>query len=313
MCGICGVKLYKNANAFEKVCAILEEQKHRGQASTGMAYFAQNRLVISKDIVSPIQFKEKRLSTGGIVIGHNRMPSHGGITLQNSHPFMSCDGKFAFLHNGSEDTSLMKDLMIKLGHKIDGDTDSEVICHAIEEFAKKDGLADAIVKVHESYDRSVFLILTSDGEIYGIGDACYIIRDDEGIYIASEEESFAALFDGKKKNVYNPDGLFRITADNRLLFRDDFEKEKKKIERYHPEKTIKGKSYLGGWWDKRKKKDEQDDWSDEDWDEEFDKMEANKALKKGEFCDCAESEMDFGSGICNRCKKYVEGECGTNE
>ena len=170
MCGICGVKLYRNENAFEKACAILHEQRHRGTTSTGMAYFNDGHLTITKDTISPENFKGKHLKTGNIVIGHNRMPSVGASTIQNAHPFFACDGSFALLHNGSEHTGILRDLMVSLGHKFEGETDSEVICHAIEEFAKKMDLKDAILKVFDDCRFTTLLILTKEGEIYGIGE-----------------------------------------------------------------------------------------------------------------------------------------------
>jgi glutamine phosphoribosylpyrophosphate amidotransferase len=275
---------------------ILQAQEHRGTSSTGVAYFnSKGTFVIEKDTVSPAKFAKKHIKTGAVVLGHNRMPSHGAVTKENSHPFFDCKHDFALVHNGSESLDGLGKLMKQLGHRFRGETDSEIITHTIEEFAKKKPFAKAIFAAHEDIYNSNLLILTKSGEMYGIGgNNIYLIKDTRGIYIASEEDSFIPLFDGKKKTVIKPKSLFHITSDGRLFLYGKYDKTEKLIEK----KVFSGYIFSDSK-DKKWKKEVADDYPPSD-DEDFGDLEEDD-----EECDCAESEVAWNSIRCDKCGKRV--------
>lgn len=307
MCGISSVKLVdKRKDAFDLVAAILDKQSHRGTSSTGIGYFEDGQMRIVKDIISPHNFKTKfnNLRTGSTVVGHNRMPSCGAVTLPNAHPFFSCDKSFMLLHNGSENMDMQRKLLKKLGHNIEGETDSEVICHLLEEHLSESGsMLKAMQELKEEIGYSTIIVMMNDGQIYGFGRSLYIIRDENGIYMASEEESFVPLFEGQKKTIYDPTGIVRVSADGKLFFTGGETHEKKKIEK---ETRSKYTFYNDDDDYKPKHKSEpadQDRPYIDDFDDEYE--EIVEAERNKNWCTCSESETDFGSRKCNHCGKIT--------
>ncbi|MBT4849286.1 glutamine--fructose-6-phosphate transaminase (isomerizing) [Candidatus Parcubacteria bacterium] len=76
---------------------------------------------------------------GPIGIAHTRWATHGEPNEKNAHPHLDCKGEIAIVHNGIiENYSSLKKLLEKHGHKIESDTDSEIIAHLVEKFYKDD-------------------------------------------------------------------------------------------------------------------------------------------------------------------------------
>lgn len=256
MCGITAVNSRKGAVKTALNILIQNERIGRGRSSTGVAFVMNNAIHIEKKTISPTEFAKSmpnELPKTSIVVGHNRLPSYGENTYDNAHPFLSCDKKFTMLHNGSENVSLAKDLLVKLGHTLKGETDSEVICHMICDKAKTMSLADAIQEVHKKLSHSTLLIMTDKGDIYGIGSNTFIIRDDDGVYVGSEQDSFLSVFKNQRKRTYETSDLFLITANGQLKFFGDVDKNRKKICEETDSKTVSS-SFSSSWWNKWAKK-----------------------------------------------------------
>ena len=151
MCGICGyVGLKHPAAPILREMLVTMEKYRLGYESAGIATLHKGKISCVKDVGSV----EKVFLEGGtwsesllgsIGIGHVRYPSPKAPTGKKmfAHPFQSCDGKIALVHNGT--IYNYKEIMPELrGHtfssldkKSNSLNDSEIIVHLLEEEIKK--------------------------------------------------------------------------------------------------------------------------------------------------------------------------------
>lgn len=140
MCGIAG---YIGEETNGKVLfEMLKRLEYRGYDSCGITYISNKKIFVHKDkgrineletVVKP----EKISFFNGIA--HTRWATHGIPSKENAHPHLDCEKNFAVIHNGIiEDYKLLREKLLKLGHKFSSETDTEVIVHLIEEHYKKE-------------------------------------------------------------------------------------------------------------------------------------------------------------------------------
>ena len=136
MCGIIGVVGCKE-KLGEKLLECIRRLEYRGYDSAGIATISGNRILIKKDIGkinevnNKVNFSELEGNTG---LAHTRWATTGGVTKENAHPHLDCNGNISIVHNGIiENFSELKEKLIKKGHKFKSSTDTEVIAHLIED------------------------------------------------------------------------------------------------------------------------------------------------------------------------------------
>ena len=217
MCGISGVVGLKNISQllFEGI----RNLEYRGYDSCGVAFMNKTHLVIKKDVgeVEEVYRKHNVLQhKSNIGIAHTRWATHGKVNQENTHPFTSCDGKFAVVHNGIiSNYRTLRDQLNKEGYKFTSETDTEVIAHLLEKYFKKSRDTEkALVRtlnVIEGTFALAFICSYLPGHIFcakresplmlGIGDEIKFVGSD-----------FNAFIDHTKNAVILDDGEYAILS-----------------------------------------------------------------------------------------------------
>ena len=219
MCGISGA--VGSSDISEKLYQGISSLEYRGYDSCGVALMNDNSLIVKKNVggVEDVYNKENVLSLSSKVgIAHTRWATQGTVTRNNTHPFTSCDGNFAVVHNGIISNFFeLKGQLIEDGHQFDSDTDTEVIPHLLEKYYRQTGdIEKALVQVINLLEGTfafVFITPQAPGEIYcarresplvlGIGDETNFVGSD-----------FSAFIDYTRNAVIIEDGEYAVVSSD---------------------------------------------------------------------------------------------------
>ncbi|MEE8259372.1 MAG: glutamine--fructose-6-phosphate transaminase (isomerizing), partial [Nitrospinaceae bacterium] len=220
MCGITGaVGLKDISNVLFDGIRNLE---YRGYDSCGVALMNGKSIVVKKNVggVGDVYQKENILRhTSHLGIAHTRWATHGQVTRNNTHPFLSCDNHFAVIHNGIISNHLeLKNRLQKEGHRFLSETDTEVIPHLLENAYKKTGNVEAsllmTLKQLEGTFAMAFISNYQPDKIYcakresplllGIGDEVKFIGSDFNAFI--DHTKNAVIIDDDEYAIVSKDG-----------------------------------------------------------------------------------------------------------
>lgn len=190
MCGIFGY-IGNKQNAADLILEGLKLLEYRGYDSWGIAVKTGGKITIEKR-VGKIGKATVSLPPSNIGIGHTRWATHGGVTMINAHPHKDCSGKIALLHNGIiENYEVIKEELLKNGHRFISQTDTEVAVHLIEENMR--GGLDFPTAVRQAFKRFTGLnaIVVLSGETDQIvasknGSPLVVGRNNEAFFLASD-------------------------------------------------------------------------------------------------------------------------------
>ncbi len=217
MCGINAV--VGMGNITRALFEGIRNLEYRGYDSCGVALMDEKSIVIKKNIGGVEEFfrKEHVLEIKSQMgIAHTRWATHGKVTRNNTHPFASCDGRFAVVHNGIiSNYRQLRDQLKKEGHSFDSETDTEVIPHLLEKFYKvtKSPEAALVKTLHllegsfaiafiSSYDpEHIYCAKRESPLMLGIGDEIKFIGSD-----------FNAFIDYTKNAVIIDDGEYAVIS-----------------------------------------------------------------------------------------------------
>ncbi len=134
MCGIIGYTGEKSALPI--LLEGLRSLEYRGYDSAGVATLDPEGKVQVRRCAGKIENLERLLGqrpiSGTMGIGHTRWATHGRPSETNAHPHQA--GAVVLIHNGIIENYLeLRRELLGRGRKIASETDTEVICHLIDE------------------------------------------------------------------------------------------------------------------------------------------------------------------------------------
>lgn len=152
----------------------LKRLEYRGYDSAGIVIL-EGRAFRSRKTAGNLKnlraMLKGRSFSGTVGIGHTRWATHGVPSTGNAHPFFSCDGSVAVVHNGIiENYRELRRELIKKKHHFTSETDSEVVVHLVEDFLSKHAPLEAVRRAVRRLDGSfalVFMFTRFPGLIIG--------------------------------------------------------------------------------------------------------------------------------------------------
>jgi len=204
---MCGISGYIGYNAPLKALAITLGQLERGTQGSGVAYICNREIAINKAPVHPARFflsvYGKLPKYSRIAIAHNRLPSKGKVCFENTHPFLACNREFALVHNGHMFNGNIEAKVKALGHRVIGETDSEILMHWIEELVKREkSIARALLRLEDYNFSGAILLLTKHGKIYGLRDSSHpllIARKGSTYAIGQTRKAISVVMENPEK------------------------------------------------------------------------------------------------------------------
>jgi len=216
MCGIIGY--IGNRNAVSVVLEGLKRLEYRGYDSAGVAFFSNNGIEVRRctgkirELVSLLESENPHSHT---TIGHTRWATHGKPSEENAHPHRS-DG-IVLVHNGIIENYLsLKKKLIDKGYTFTSETDTEVLCHLIEDYAKSHPLEEAVREALKEVKGSYAIAVIKEDEpnkIVGVRkDSPLVIGLGEGeSFIASDTPAFLSY---SRDVIFLDNGEMAVLTEN---------------------------------------------------------------------------------------------------
>ena len=256
---MCGIFAYigKQQNASQIVLVGLKSLEYRGYDSWGIAASKANatnkkpaKILIEKHTgkIGNSTLSRKLQTPNSLAIGHTRWATHGDVTDTNAHPHLDCTGQIAVLQNGIvENFQELKKNLLKKGHKIISQTDTEIIPHLIEENLKSNpSFKTAIIKTFKQLKglNAIVAINTQDNEIIAAKNGSPLVAGigKDELFLASD---VAGILPYTKKVIFLKDNeLISLNKEARLYsLKTGLEIREPQIETINwiPEQASKGK------------------------------------------------------------------------
>ena len=214
MCGIVGYIGKKQATPI--LIEGLRRLEYRGYDSAGIAVFDDGKITTSKALGQVKFLAEQPDLPGTLGIGHTRWATHGGVSLENTHPHTDTQERIAVVHNGIIENyaDLRKGLNAE-GVVFRSETDTEVIPHLIRKNYRTtvaQALLDTLPLLRGTY--GIAVISPGSGEILVARNGSPIVL---GVgkgenWVASDPSAFAQH---TREVVYLEDGdVALVKADS---------------------------------------------------------------------------------------------------
>ena len=226
MCGMFGYVGTRD-EAPQLVLAGLKKLEYRGYDSWGIAARQNGRLparLLVEKHIGKIGQATTELPSSTVALGHTRWATHGGVTEANAHPHLDCGARLAVSHNGIiENHAELRAELIAAGHTFESQTDTEVVCHLLEDELSQDaegGLIGATMRVFRRLDGlSAISVLDRQAQCIAVaknGSPLVLGQAADGNYLASDS---SALLDHTRRLTFLEDGeAALLEADNVAVY-----------------------------------------------------------------------------------------------
>lgn len=190
MCGITGY--IGEREAVPILLDGLRRLEYRGYDSAGVAVANGHgvSIVRAEGKLKELSRKlDKNHLHGRLGIGHTRWATHGRPSERNAHPHKA--GPITLVHNGIiENYQKLRDYLTKKGHTIKSETDTEIVCHLIQQRIYEGlSMREAFVRVLGEIQGSYALVVLHEAE----PDRLYVARFGSPLVIGlGEGENFVA-------------------------------------------------------------------------------------------------------------------------
>ena len=206
MCGIVGYIGPKKV--VPVIIEGLRKLEYRGYDSAGIAVVnSAGKMDIRR---APGQLRnleeaiQKTPLEGTYGIGHTRWATHGRPTEENAHPHRDCTGQYVVVHNGIIENYLeLKEKLQKEGHKFVTETDTEIVAHLVEKYAKDLPFEEAVRHTLKDLRGIYSLVFLSAKDpqkliaarigppsVIGLGDGEYFVASDIPALLEHTREIF---------------------------------------------------------------------------------------------------------------------------
>ena len=147
MCGIVGY--IGSKKVVPVIIEGLRKLEYRGYDSAGIAVVGTDGKLQLRRAPGKLRNLEEAMAAspidGTYGIGHTRWATHGRPTEENAHPHRDCTGQYVVVHNGIiENYFELKEKLHQEGHKFLTETDTEVVAHLVEKYAKELSFEEAV-------------------------------------------------------------------------------------------------------------------------------------------------------------------------
>src|SRR5512136_3110693 len=135
MCGIIGY--IGSKKTVPVLLDGLRRLEYRGYDSAGIAVVRSGSIAVRRSAGKLSRLEEAIKADpidGEFGMGHTRWATDGRPTEENAHPHRDCTGQIVVSHNGIIENFLaLKKELVGRGHRIETETDTEIIAHLVEE------------------------------------------------------------------------------------------------------------------------------------------------------------------------------------
>lgn len=213
MCGIVGY-IGSKEKVQEVLIRGLKALEYRGYDSAGIALFNEKEIKVCKNVgnISALETVTDYEFPAQFGIGHTRWATHGKPSVENSHPHISNDGRFALVHNGIVENYVEIKETYLSDVAFTSETDTEVAVQLIAKIA------------NEEKDLSTLEVFFKALEIIKGAYAFVLIdaKDPEKFYAAKNKSPLLAGI-GKGFNMVGSDMMAMIHSTNEYFELSDGE------------------------------------------------------------------------------------------
>ena len=228
MCGIIGY--IGNRNAVSLMLEGLKRLEYRGYDSAGIAFHTDEGIEVVrckgkiKELAAMVEARNLFSRAG---IGHTRWATHGKPSEENAHPHRS--DHIVIVHNGIIENYLyLRKKLLAKGYAFTSDTDTEVLCHLIRDYAEALPLEDAVRAALREVKGAYAIAVVSEKEpnkIVGVRkDSPLVVGLGEGeFFVASDVPAFLShtrnvmFLDDEEMVVITPEGVLVTTLKGSIV------------------------------------------------------------------------------------------------